>query len=30
MNFDIQFTCLFDLNPKFLNKLPPEDVVRGG
>ena len=29
INFGIQFTCLFDLNPNFLNKLPPEDVVRG-
>ena len=29
INFVIQFTCLFDLNPNFLNKLPPEDVVRG-
>ena len=27
INFRIQFTCLFDLNPNFFKKLPLEDVV---
>ena len=29
INFGIQFTCSFDLNPNLLNKLLPEDVVHG-